>query len=364
MADRPELAVVHDGELDDVRTLLDGMGVAYACWRKSRANDAPPDPSRLLLIGAQLAVSLRCRRVPRKGTPIWIAVVDRDSGSLRSFLAQSGFTYVVRRPVHPVALHALVRRALFAGKEVRRSGRVVVGTDVTCRVGLRWLRGTLVDLSPTGCRLFVAEEPAPGAVFHVRLPGDLAGGSRFAVAGRVVRSGSAGPEGGDEDEHAVGLRFDPITPATKDSLAKLLGSLAAGPATRNLGKPGLPARAARARFGETVHSLGDGPGALVARDLSCGGIRVEAGPSLAVGRQLRLAIETGGRSEPVIVTARVARDDGPRGLALRFESIEGDGERRLAQLVSRLPPLVALGGPRGPQQLLAQLGARFLRFAK
>jgi hypothetical protein len=113
-----------------------------------------------------------------------------------------------------------------------------------------------------------------------------------------------------------------------------------------------------------VYSLDDGAGALVARDLSLGGIRIEPGTPLVLGRLVRLAIHTGGRGEPVIVTARVARDDGVRGLALRFEEIEGDGLRRLEQLVARLPPVESSGPPTPAQQLLSQISARLLRFRK
>lgn len=367
MADRPELALVHDGDLDDVGALLEGLGADFSVWSKSRSSGPPPDPSRLLVIRSDFAVSLRYRRTPGSGprAPIWIAVADHDSRSLRTFLTQAGFNYVVRRPVHPAALRMLLRKALWAGKEARRNGRVPVGADVSCRVGLRRLRGTLVDLSPTGCRLLLSESPAEGAVFHVQLPGDLAGGSRFAVAGKVVRVGGADAEGGGEGEHAVALRFEPVVAAARDNLVRLLTTLSTGPATRAAQGGGHPGkRGPRGFYSEAVHALDEGSGPLTARDLSRGGIRIEAGPSLAVGQQLRLAIEMGGRSEPVIVTARVSRDDGRRGLALRFESIEGDGERRLEQLVSRLPQLAPSAAPAGPQQILSALGARLLRFGK
>jgi hypothetical protein len=366
MTGRPDLALVHDGELEDVRTLLDALGVEYACWRKSHDRDQAPDPSRLLIVSANLAVALRYRRVPGgpRGAPIWIAIVDNDAKSLRSFLAQSGFTYVVRRPVHPSALRMLVMRALWTGTDGRKGLRVAVGADVSLRVGYRRLRGTLIDLSPNGCRLFVPESHPPGTALSVQLPGDLAGGARFSVSGKVLRVAPAEPEGGKPGEHSVAVRFDPVMGASRDGLRALLTALASGPASREPADGRGRKRAPRARYGEHVHSLDDGAGTLVARDLSLGGIRIEPGAPLVLGRLVRLAIHTGGRGEPVIVSARVARDDGVRGLALRFEEIEGDGLRRLEQLVARLPPVESSGPPTPAQQLLSQISARLLRFRK
>jgi c-di-GMP-binding flagellar brake protein YcgR len=366
--DRPELAIVHDGELEDVAGLLSDLGAEFVSWRKGRTDTPPPDPSRLLVIRSDLAVSLRYRRTPGRipGAPIWIAVADQDSRTLRSFLAQAGFDFVVRRPVHAAALRTLLARALFTGKEARRARRLPVGADVSCRSGLRRFRGTLVDLSPTGCRLFLAEPAAPGSALQVQLPGDLAGDSRFGMAGKVVRLGGAEAEGGEAGEHAVALRFEPVARGKRESLVRLLAALASGPATNAAsGASGARVkRAPRVLYGEAVRTLGEGAASLVALDLSRGGIRVEPGASLAVGRKLRLAIEIGAPSEPVIVVARVARDDGTRGVALRFESIEGGGERRLEQLVSRLPPLAARAEAAEATPLLARVGAALLRFSR
>lgn len=362
MGVRPQLALVHDGDLDDIGALLEGLGAELTIWKKGRTGP-PPDPTRLLVIRSDLAVSLRYRRTPggAPSLPIWIAVVDNDSRSLRAHLMKAGFTYVVRRPVHPAALLMLLRKALWTGKDARRNGRLPVGAAVSCRIGLRRLRGTLVDLSPSGCRLFLSESAQRGTALQVQLPGELSGDSRFAVAGKVVRVGGAHEEGGLSAQHAVAVRFDPIVATTKASLVKLLGTLASGPASLEEATGFAGKRTPRARYNESVYALDATPGPLTARDLSVGGIRIEPASYLAVGQQVRLAIETGGRGEPVIVTARVSRDDGRRGVVLLFESIEGDGSKRLEQFVSRLPPV----DPRDAAStapLLAKLGTALRRF--
>jgi hypothetical protein len=240
---------------------------------------------------------------------------------------------------------------------------VPVGAEVACRAGFRRLRGTLVDLSPTGCRLFLPETAEQGSALQVQLPGDVSGGSRFALTGKVVRAGGANLEGGSAAEHAVGLRFDPVLAEAKANLVRLLGALASGPTSlAGSGSAFAGKRTPRGLYNEPVYALDAKPGTLVPRDLSRGGIRVEPVSSLAVGQHVRLAIETGGRSEPVIVVARVSRDDGRRGVALQFESIEGDGEKRLEQLVSRLPPVDPRDAAPAAQPLLSKLGTALRRF--
>ena len=59
----------------------------------------------------------------------------------------------------------------------------------------------------------------------------------------------------------------------------------------------------------------------VGRDLSTGGLRVEAHPALAIGDALRLAIYSASDSDPLIVDAQEVRDDGDH-LVWKTEHIE------------------------------------------
>jgi hypothetical protein len=370
MSGRPEIVIIDDGELEDVRALLDEIGASYVRWRKSSAPAHLTEPSRLLVATASLAVSLRYRRVIRteRNAATWIAFVDGDSRSQRTYLANAGFNFLIRRPVHKGALRMLLQRSLWTGAEGRKAGgRVAVGYDVTVRSGLRRHRATLVDLSTSGCRLLAQYEPKLGAALSVQMPGQLAGGKPFAVKGSVVRVRSGDLEGGDSCESAVALRFERLDPATKKRLRDLVTALASGPATQTDGmaRAGQPrwdiSRSRRAHFGDSVQVLG-GSKVLVARDLSSGGMRIEPCPGLHVGDRIQIAIEAGGRAEPIVARARVLRDDGPRGLALRFEEIETWSARRLEGLLEKLPPLQELKAGSGRRRpiFISRLVSRLL----
>jgi hypothetical protein len=75
---------------------------------------------------------------------------------------------------------------------------------------------------------------------------------------------------------------------------------------------------------------------LVGRDLSAGGVGVEPHPSLALGDPLRLAIFDTSFRVPFTVKAEVIRDDGQRGLGLRFAKPEAETSQRIGKLVSTL----------------------------
>ncbi len=371
MSGRPEIVIVDDGELDDVRALLDEIGASFVRWRKSNAPAHLVEPTRLLVATASLAVSLRYRRVQRseRNGATWIAFVDGDSRSQRTYLANAGFNFLIRRPVHKGALRMLVQRALWSGNEGRKSGgRVAVGYDVTLRSGIRRHKATLVDLSAGGCRLLAQYAPKHGTSLRVQLPGQLAGGKAFAVRGNVVRVRSADCEGGSSSESSFALRFDAMPPATRKQLRDLVVGLASGPATQTDGMTrgdGRPrwdiSRDRRAEFGESVQVLG-GSTVLVGRDLSTGGMRIDPCSSLRVGDRVQLAIEAGGRGEPIVARARVLRDDGPKGLALRFEEIETWSARRLEGLLAKLPPLQELKAGSGRRRpiFLSRLVSRLL----
>ena len=76
---------------------------------------------------------------------------------------------------------------------------------------------------------------------------------------------------------------------------------------------------------------------LMGRDISIGGMRVNPNPLLIVGQNVRLAIHVGDREIPLVVTARVHRDDGERGIVLRFHGLEPEAARTLNQMLEILP---------------------------
>ena len=60
---------------------------------------------------------------------------------------------------------------------------------------------------------------------------------------------------------------------------------------------------------------------------------------------MRLALTAGPREEPLVVEARVVRDDGDLGVGIKFESVEEPA--RLEQLVGALPAIEALNETSG-----------------
>ena len=76
-------------------------------------------------------------------------------------------------------------------------------------------------------------------------------------------------------------------------------------------------------------------------DLSKSGLRVDAHPALTEGAEIRLALPAKS-GEPIVVGAQVLRDDGERGVALRFAWVEFGCEERLEELVDSLSEIQAL----------------------
>jgi len=368
--ERHEVSVVHDGELDDVCALLDGLG---ASWRERRGDaDAEPDDAsvrvgtpRRLLEGA-----------PGRGAPaLRIAVVDDGARTLLAMLRRAGVEYVVRRPVHPAALRLLLLRVLYAGPERRRRARVTVGAPVRFRGRLFSRRAVLAELSLRGCRLLSSHTARRDARIRVRLPARLAGGRALSLPGRVVRTG---PGSGEEcGAQCMAVVFEGLG---REELARVQGILEAharGPASC-AGAPPLPRRqqessappagpdasaspdeprqlapgerrcGRRADYPHHVVALGaEAAGVLVGRDLSEGGMRVEPHDELTVGDALKIALHAGPRTEPLVLGVRVERDDGRDGLLLRFEGPGPREREQLAKIVQSLPGLESAGVGRG-----------------
>jgi hypothetical protein len=82
------------------------------------------------------------------------------------------------------------------------------------------------------------------------------------------------------------------------------------------------------------------PRVLIGRDLSLGGMRVEAGSALEPGQRLKLALHVRAGEIPLVVEAEVVRADAS-GAGLRFASLGDAGRCYLAKMLDALPALVA-----------------------
>jgi hypothetical protein len=189
------VVVVDDGELDDVRELLLELGVEFAHLRGGAV------PSQLAPPGDLFIATLRHAGLARswsadegRGRPVCIAFTSEDSPAARNALRKMGFAYLVRRPVHPLALRLLLLHALYRGEERRREPRVPVGYEVSVRSGLRRREALLVDLSSRGCRLLADRAVSEGSKLTLHLPPQFCGSpsgrsgdDTLTLSGRVVR---------------------------------------------------------------------------------------------------------------------------------------------------------------------------------
>ncbi len=393
-AESRTLLLLHDGELADVKSLAETIGALVV------ETVAPGERLEwdVLVTTPRYAKSEHLAGARSKA--VRIAVLDRNSRTLRTLLRRSGVDLVVRRPVHPAALRLVLVHALYRGPE-RRTRRVAVGAPVRFRLGLLKRDGMLADLSLRGCLLLSRHGVRVGQGVVVWVPDPATDGRSFALRGSIVRTMTT-----ERGERGFGVDFGKVAkglvPQLKAAVVAHLDGPAAG--SRELVSPAIaraqaaapeeapqdagstqpvmysaggsvrrevvrahadyqesttsdaPAetndateaadtderrRAARYAYaGRRVVALGEQAArVLIGRDLSVGGMRVDRAPNLAPGQVLQLAIHVTAGETPLVVRAEVVRDDGERGFALRFSNLGAPAERYLAKMVGSLPVL-------------------------
>ncbi len=381
------LLLLHDGELADVKTLAESLG-ARVC------EGTIPDASIAWDVLVTTARYAKCDGLGgAREKSVRIAVLDRNSRTLRTLMRRSGADLVVRRPVHPTALRLLLLHSLYRGPE-RRSRRVAVGAPVRFRMGLRKREGVLADLSLRGCLLLTRHRVRVGQGISVWIPDPATDGRSFAVRGTIVRtlSGERGESGFGVDfgkvakeivphlKAAVAAHLDGPAAGSREVVSPALARAQAAPeaTTPDAGttqpilytQPGsvrretVPApgnfergaasdsgtategsderrRVARHAYtGRRVVALGEQAArVLIGRDLSVGGMRVDRAANLEPGQLLQLAIHVSAGETPLVVRAEIVRDDGERGFALRFCDLSTSAERYLTKMVGALPVL-------------------------
>lgn len=367
MASFPVL-VVDDGELEDVRDLLNGERIDFAHLRGSAA-PSPLDPPTDLFITnarhARLAGKWPVTGHPDR-RPLRVAVVDEDSELLRTQLRDLGFLYLVRRPIHPHALRLMLLRMLYRGEERRTEPRVAIGYEVQVRSRLRRKDAWLADLSRGGCLLLCDRPMNEGVPLSVVLPGSLDEHSdTLVLPGKVLRSTRLQRKTGSN--YQVAIRFAPLAITERDRLETALAAamlqeskeeeavgetvvpgdspfeskedlptLIPEPLERREEPRGQYSKRVIASVRDAMHRI------LIGRDLSASGMRIEAHEDVAFGDRLRVAIYDASRSTPLVVEAIVERDDGLHGLALRFDGIDASLAQQLESLVASLPPVECL----------------------
>jgi hypothetical protein len=352
-APRQATLLVHDGELADVRALLAELGLPFA---ERRGALAQGDLEQRW--GLAIATPRRIALLKFPGSsPACIAICDRDSRTLRTSLRRSGIALMVRRPVHRAALRGLILHALYRGPERRRDARVAIGAPVGFRRMLRRHRAILADLSLGGCHLLCDRAVGEGRHFTLLVPSEISGSGAFGVRGRVLRARQ--DHGG---VHHLSASFEGVGKRKLALLRSVLERFAEGPAVlaaesaasaapspSPVGQPAaVPAQAQTQAQAPTAPpppgrrdvSLDEQAArVLLGREISISGMRVDRDALLRVGQDVRLALHVASLDAPLVVTARVHRDEGARGMVLRFHALSPDDTRHLTALLDALPAL-------------------------
>jgi len=386
--------VVYDGDrLNDIYQLLEELGAKPERARLSgptrfRGWELPP---RLLVVDAQDALSIDWPQNPIADGVMRVAVASTASAVIGKILRGQGFHYLIRRPVHPRALELLFRLALHRGPERRKQVRSTLGIDARLVTSpWRWAAScTLLELSPMGCRVVTRQDVPLLDRITLRTSRAVTGSRPLSLNGRVVRRVHDDATG----EWSLAIRFLDVPPAQYGRLDDLLARTAVGPTSTLVESP--PARLrlwlrglfasrsprASAAFANPVAlGVGDEPPSVVfeperrhgirglldsevvaldesrrrvtavlaGRDLSTLGMRVDPHPEFVMGRRMLVAFYDSVSRGTLEISAEVVRDDGPRGIGIRFVGMDTDTAARLEQLVAALPAVESLTDqPRG-----------------
>lgn len=345
----PRILLLHDKELSDIRNLLEGLGFAFV-ERMGGPIDVDYRTRWDLIVSSQKRLSFFTSEEIEQNTRR-IAIIDNDSRTLRAMLQRVGVDYIVARPVHAAAIRLLVLHCIYKGPERRRRTRVTVGAKIQLRSGLFKRDALLADISLHGCRLICDRPIKAGVKLKLYFPAEMGGGKGFMIPGQAIRTAKAGD---GIKGHMVAGSFRGLSPAQGKLLRKLFESYKSGPArlqpadsSAGLKPPAVESKqpterrtAPRKEFEKHVVTVDDeATRVLLCRDISIGGMRVEPNDSLVPGDDLLVAVHIGARSEPMVVNARVTRDDGEKGLVLSFYDISRECENYLNKMVGQLPDL-------------------------
>ena len=380
-----EILLIHNGELADVRRLLDRLGVDF---REETARTVPLG----VYLGARLVISsptylLDRLRDGHVGEGDRIVVIEGESRTLRSMLARGKVEWIVCRPVHPAALRLLILHCIYRGPEKRKARRVSVGAEVQIQTGWRRRSAILAEISELDCLILSSDAHKRGSSLKLRIPAEVAG-SRIAFQCNVIR---AAPSGDPRRPTQLSLRFDNVPAKDAAVLRQLVSSHTSGPAVLS----GAEARAAavehkslartpRENAARSLIAVGESTGeladraaqgsepveervaerredaryafdrriittsreatrVLVGRDISRRGMRIDPTPGLSVGCKLKIAIHVAEGETPLVLDVHVARDDGAQGVMLHFGALTMLARKYLDDVIAELGGLSAGG---------------------
>jgi hypothetical protein len=351
--------LVHDGELGDVRDTLCAIDAPFI---ECRCIGAPNADSGWDLILASPRRMLEIDSVPDAGEKqVRIAICENYSRTLATAMRRTRVNFIVRRPVHPEALRLLILQALYSGRERRRAPRVSVGAPIHFRVRTRLKPAVLLDLSTTGCRI-TAEHPAQSALaLTLVIPAGMEEKKTFSVRGLTTHAYPS--EGAAASVSTFHVNFERLATSDRKRLAAAVESFSGGPArlpatVKDTEEPEIPTtteaasladspideinpdnrKDPRRMFDRRVIVMSEKtPRVLMGCDISVGGIRVEPDSHFSLQDELSIALPLPARSVPLVVKARVIRDDADVGLVLQFQELCAEAQECLHESLGLLP---------------------------
>jgi len=340
------------GELEATRALLNELHIAWNDFSGRREGGFD-----LLISTPRHALA---RRVESEGmhARTHIVVAKDLSRTLRKQLERHTCDFVIEAPLHPAALRLLIEHSLYQGPERRSGLRAMLAAEVKFKAGFMSKKATLMQLSERGAGLMV-DQPISADEISLRLPAAWTPGGKLDLKARVVDQHLF-----DEGGHLVSLVFTNLKMSTRRQLREIMKAQASGDGLLSPGapgadsghgetpnaQPGTPASAEaagserrqyeRKPFSKRVLATLRGQAqAVISRDISAGGMRLEPDTDLSVGDELKLALYGAKGSPPLVLRAKVMSDDGQRGLGLSFVEVSEKMQARLDQLVNESPIL-------------------------
>jgi len=379
MSVAPSVLVLDDGELDHFQIALRGLGVDFDRRVAGRTGVAVEMPRDILLTTWRRALKLpRFQLAP--GTveePVRVCVHGQDFLPLRERLRGEGFHFLVHSLVHPEALRLFLLQLLYRGVERRGGARLPVVCEATCEVGSERRKVNLIDLSVDAARLLSPCEVPADLEMTFCLPPQLSAGKRIRIPSRSVRCVPFENEG-SLSGFCVLIGFTELDASTRSHLERCLAGSQLGSQFTPLDSPpnraheGTPnsapnggedmrrnVRVEYAQVVPTLSSIGNSAAhVILGSDLSLEGIRLAPHEGLTVGSRLTLALHGSCRGAPLLLEADVVRDDGSRGLGLRFVLLSPADKSALAKLIAELKPIESLRDRDGEPLVVSQVISR------
>ncbi len=379
MSVAPSVLVLDDGELDHFQIALRRLGVDFDRRVAGRSGVAVEMPRDILLTTWRRAVKMpRLQMAPGvvEG-PVRVCVHGQDFLPLRERLRSEGFHFLVHSLVHPESLRLFLLQLLYRGVERRGGARLPVVCEATCEVGSERMKVNLIDLSLGAARVLSRCDVPADLEMTLYLPPQLSGGKRVGIPGRSVRCVPFENEG-SLSGFCVLVGFTDLDASTRSHLERCLAGSQLGsqftpleslPNRAREGEPGSTpnggedmrrnVRVEYAKAVPTLSSIGNsGADVVLGSDLSLQGIRLAPHEGLAVGSRLTLALHGGSRGAPLLLEADVVRDDGERGLGLRFVLLSPADKDELAMLIAELKPIESLRDREGEPLVVSQIISR------